>query len=165
MGIWIDFWTLTQTSLDVAFAQFPNVDRRLRHRLLLAYRELDSYPDVRHCLSGLGAAGYRRAILSNGSADMLADAVRASGLTDVLEAIISVDEVRVFKPDGRVYQLACDTLGLQAHQVLFVSSNRWDVAGAAKFGFVPVWINRAGHPDEYPGLEPVLTLRDLSTLA
>jgi 2-haloacid dehalogenase len=165
MGIWIHFWMLTEASLDHTFARFPKVDRNLRQPLLDAYRVLEAYPDARSCLARIGAAGYRRAILSNGERNMLAAAVTAAGLSDVIEAVWSVDEVSVFKPDHRVYELARAHLALQPHEIALVSSNRWDVAGAAAFGFVPIWVNRARQPEEYPGLEPVATVSNLSEIS
>lgn len=162
MGIWIHFWMLTQASLDHTFARFPRVDRHLRQALLDGWRNLDVFPDSAPCLDRLGQAGFGRAILSNGERDMLADVIRAAGLASRFELVLSVDEVSIFKPAPAVYELARARIGLQPHEIAFVSSNRWDVAGAAAFGFVPIWVNRTGQPSEYPGLEAVATVSDLS---
>jgi len=106
----------------------------------------------------------RLAILSNGSPSMLAAAVDASGIGGLLDAVISVDAVRLYKPRPEVYALVTGRFGIAAESVVFVSSNRWDVMGAASFGFRPVWINRARGPDEYPDHAPVRVVADLWAL-
>jgi 2-haloacid dehalogenase len=95
---------------------------------------------------------------------MLVDAVASAGIAGRLDIVLSVDSVKVFKTSPRAYELVLTALGVKAGEVVFVSSNRWDVAGAAAFGFRPVWVNRTGLPDEYPGLEPVATIPDLAAL-
>jgi 2-haloacid dehalogenase len=164
-GQYRDFWQLTQAALDYCFASFPTVDPALRQPLLDAYRVLDAYPEASALLDRLCASGFATGILSNGEPAMLADAATSSGLMPRLDAILSVDAVRVFKTAPATYQLVLDRFRLAPHEVLFVSSNRWDVAGAAAFGFVPVWVNRAGNPPEYPGLDPAATVRDLNGVA
>jgi 2-haloacid dehalogenase len=113
----------------------------------------------------LKTKGFATAILSNGSTDMLAAAVDGAKLHDVLDRVLSVDAVRAFKPPLHVYDLALDALGARADEIAFVSSNRWDVAGAANRGLKPIWVNRAGNPEEYPGLEPVAVIRSLAEVA
>jgi 2-haloacid dehalogenase len=163
-GRFVDFWTLTQRALDHAFATFPDADPSVREKLLDAYRVLDAYPEAANVLKQLKSQGFSTGILSNGETGMLADAVRSAGLAGLLDQVISVDEVAVFKTDPRTYALVESRFSLTAGEVAFVSSNRWDVAGAAAFGFTCLWVNRAGLPDEYPGLMPAATLRDLSTI-
>jgi len=165
MGQYESFWELTGRALDFAFARFPKVDRNLRNSLLDAYRKLDAYPDARPTLSKLKGAGRATAILSNGSTDMLESAVKGAALHDVLDHVISVDAVRIFKPALPVYDLAINALGVAPNEIVFVSSNRWDVAGASNAGLKPVWVNRAGNPNEYPGLNPVETVSDLGKLS
>jgi 2-haloacid dehalogenase len=165
MGRYESFWTLTGRALDFAFARFPKVDRGLRASLLDAYYKLDAYPDARPTLAKLKAEGCATAILSNGSTDMLTAAVKGAKLHDVLDHVLSVDAVRTFKPLPKVYDLAIDALGVKANEIAFVSSNRWDVAGAANAGLAPIWVNRGGNPDEYPGLEPVAVIRGLAEVA
>lgn len=159
------FWTLTERALDFCFARFPNVDRGLRPVLLDAYKKLDAYPDARPTLEKLRAAGMKTAILSNGSTEMLNSAVEAAKLKDVLDFVLSVDEVQGFKPGLEVYDLAIDALGMKPEEIVFVSSNRWDVAGSANAKFKPVWVNRAGNPDEYPRFRPVQVVKSLNELA
>ena len=164
-GQYADFWTLTERALDFAFARVGTVDRALRPKLLDAYRRLAPFPDALEALTALKTQGARLAILSNGSPAMLDAAVEASKIGGLLDAVLSVDAVRLYKPRPEVYALVTDRFGVAAAGVVFVSSNRWDVMGAAAFGFRPVWVNRARNPDEYPEHPPVQIVTDLSMLA
>lgn len=163
-GRYVDFWTLTQRALDYAFARLPSVDRALRQPLLEAYMKLDAYPDGRTAVAELKARGFQTAILSNGSPDMLQAAVDASGMAPLLDAVVSVDTVRMNKPRPEVYALVTDRFGLSPGQIVFVSSNRWDVMGAVAFGFRGLWVNRNAMPDEYAEYAPLRVIRDLSEL-
>ena len=164
MGAHVDFWQLTEQALDFAFSKVPSADRALRAALLEAYWHLDCYPEVPAVLKALKGSGARLAILSNGSSDMLAAAVRSAALDQVLDEIFSVETVRRFKTDPSVYDLVTTAWRLYPSAVSFQSSNRWDIAGAAKFGFRTVWINRADQPDEYGDLPPELILPSLEGL-
>ncbi|MDN2583597.1 haloacid dehalogenase type II [Aquibium sp. ELW1220] len=164
MGSYQDFWQLTQQALDFAFARVPSADRSLRQTLLDAYWRLDCYPEVPAVLKALKADGARLAILSNGSPAMLEAAVKSAGLDLVLDDVFSVDAVRKFKTDPSVYDIVTTALRVYPNAVSFQSSNRWDVAGAAKFGFRTVWINRSGQPDEYLDHPPSVILPSLGGL-
>jgi 2-haloacid dehalogenase len=164
-GRYEDFWTLTGRALDVALARFPAVDRALRPALLDAYKTLDAFADARAALTALKARGHPTAILSNGSPAMLEAAVAAAGLGPHLDAVLSVDAIRMYKPRPEVYRLATDRFAVAPADVVFVSSNRWDVMGATAFGFRAAWINRGGMPDEYSDLAPAQVLSDLGQLA
>lgn len=159
-----DFWQVTQDSLDWALEAARLDDPALRQRLLDLYLELDAYPEVTGVLSRLKAQGHATAILSNGSPDMLAAAVTSAGLTDKLDAVLSVEEAGIFKPHDRVYDLVIDQFGGPKHKVLFVSSNGWDAAGAAGYGFRTIWVNRAGEPVDRLYAEPHQVLPDLTPL-
>lgn len=165
MGAYADFWQLTEEALDFAFAKFPSADPRLRSSLLDAYRELDCYIEVPAVLKKLKAGGARVAILSNGSPEMLNTAVRRAALEPVLDAVFSCDAIRRFKTDQSVYELVTNTWRLYPDAVSFQSSNRWDIAGATRFGFRTVWINRSAQPDEYLDFEPSVILPSLEGLA
>jgi 2-haloacid dehalogenase len=167
-GRYADFWTLTERALEYAFARVPSVDRALRPKLLEAYLRLEAFADARDALMALKSQNLRLAILSNGSPHMLGSAVEASGLGDLFDALLSVDSVHAYKPRPEVYALVTQRFGLVPSEVLFVSSNRWDVMGAASFGFATIWINRARVPDEYPDWSPgrvVSSLAGLPSLA
>ena len=163
-GRYADFWTLTQAALDFSFDRVPSVDRALRDRLLDAYLTLDAFPDAHAVLRELKARGEQTAILSNGSPAMLKAAVEAAQLADQLDAVLSVDGLRMYKPRPEVYALATEAFACRPADVVFVSSNRWDVMGASAFGFRTAWVNRARMPDEYAPA-PTVTLSDLSGLA
>lgn len=164
-GHYVDFWTLTERALDYAFARCPSVDRALRARLLDAYFKLDAFVDARAALKALKGKGLRTAILSNGNPRMLDGAVTAAGLANDIDAVLSVDAIRIYKPQPAVYAMVTETFGIAAADVIFVSSNRWDVMGATAFGFRCIWVNRANMPDEYPDFKPVKIVRDLASLA
>jgi 2-haloacid dehalogenase len=164
-GRYEDFWTLTERALDFALARFPSVDRALRPKLMDAYRTLDAFGDAGAILRALKARGLRTAILSNGSPAMLAAAVDRAQLGADLDAVLSVDAIRMYKPRPEVYRLVTDHFGIAPADVIFVSSNRWDVMGATAFGFRAAWINRGRMPDEYADLAPVRVLTDLGGLA
>ena len=136
----------------------------VRSDLLSLYRELDAYAEVPQMLAALKAGGIRTAILSNGAPNMLRAAVETADLGNRLDAALSVDELRVFKPDPRVYQLAVDRLGVAAERICFVSTNGWDAAGAAYFGFKVAWLNRFGQqPERLPGT-PAAVIETLDEL-
>lgn len=164
MGSYLDFWQLTEQALDFAFAKYPSADPALKPRLLDAYRDLDCYPEVPAVLKALKAEGCRVAILSNGSPAMLETAVRKAALDTVLDDVFSVDEIRRFKTDQSVYELVTTAWRLYPGAVSFQSSNRWDIAGATKFGFRTVWINRTNQPDEYKDHAPSVILPSLDRL-
>lgn len=159
-----DFWTLTERALDFALAKTASAPAAMREPLLDAYRTLDAYEEVIEVLTLLRDKGARTAILSNGSPQMLARAVDAAGVADLLDAVLSVDELQTYKPRPSVYELVTTRFRVFAEAVSFQSSNRWDIAGATAFGFRTVWINRSGEPDEYADLAPAVTLSSLRGL-
>ena len=163
-GAYADFWQLTEQALDYALQRVPSADPGLRDKLLEAYWHLDCYPEVPAVLKALKADGSRLAILSNGSPAMLEAAVKSAALDLVLDDIFSVDMVQRFKPDPAVYDLVTTGWRLYPGSVSFQSSNRWDVAGATKFGFRTVWINRSAQPDEYRDFPPGAILPSLEGL-
>ena len=145
---YVDFWRVTEDSLDYALDAHGIDDAALRDDLLHAYLALDCYPEVPGVLGTLREAGLRTAILSNGSPMMLEAAVESAGIGGGLDAIISVDELGMYKPSPEVYQLAMDELEVGRGQVSFQSSNAWDAAAAATFGFRVAWCNRFGQARE-----------------
>jgi 2-haloacid dehalogenase len=157
-----DFWQLTGDALDYALETL-NLDRPgLRDRLMGLYLELAPFPEVPDVLHRLKAAGMRTAILSNGNPRMLDAAVNAARLGSLLDAVLSVEEVGVFKPHPKVYQLAVDRLGVPAGAIAFQSSNSWDAYSAKAFGMQVVWCNRYGQrPERIPSTPD----REITTLA
>ncbi|MEL6620690.1 MAG: haloacid dehalogenase type II [Pseudomonadota bacterium] len=162
-GAHTDFWQVTQDGLDWALEKTGHdADPALRQRLLALYWELQAYPEVPAMLHALKAAGLNAAILSNGSPDMLQGAVQSAGLEGVLDTCLSVESVGIFKPDARVYDLVGQHFGCDRDAVLFVSSNGWDAAGAAGYGFTTAWVNRAGEPVDRLPWTPQHILSDLT---
>jgi 2-haloacid dehalogenase len=159
-----DFWQVTQDGLDWAMEANGLADAATRARLLELYWELAAYAEVPAMLAALKARGMATAILSNGSPDMLNGAVSSAGITDVLDAVLSVEDVGVFKPHDRVYDLVGARFGCARDEVLFVSSNGWDAAGAAGYGFQTVWVNRGGEPVDRLYATPHHVLSDLTTI-
>ncbi|MGI9569448.1 MAG: haloacid dehalogenase type II, partial [Desulfobulbia bacterium] len=145
-----NFEAVTAAALDFAISSVGGIDTNVRQKLLEAYMELDSYPEVRDILSELKTRGAHTAILSNGTAGMLDAAVTSSGIADLLDACISIEEAGIYKPAPEVYQLAVERISIGVSDISFQSSNRWDIAGAKSFGFHTAWINRFGQPDEFP---------------
>lgn len=158
------FWSLTEQALDYALARCPTVDHSIRPLLLDSYRALDAYADAKEALAKLRARGLRTGILSNGDHPMLSAAVNSAGLASALDIVLSVDAAKVFKTSPDAYHLALDALSLNADEIVFVSSNRWDIAGAAAFGLIPIWVNRFNMPDEYAELEPHAVVTSLDKL-
>ncbi len=144
MGEYINFWQVTQDGLDFAMETLDIDDASLRQDLLQAYLELDTYPEVIPVLTRLRENGMKTAILTNGSPDMIEAAVKHSGISELLDACLSVEDVGIFKPDPRVYALAVERLGVEAPSISFQSSNAWDAAGASYFGMTVAWVNRFG---------------------
>ena len=159
-----DFWTVTEDGLDWALEAQGLADPATRKRLLELYWELAAYPEVPAMLATLKSAGKKTAILSNGSPAMLEAAVKSAGIEEQLDAVLSVEAVGVFKPHAKVYDMVQDRFGCARDEVLFVSSNGWDIAGAADYGFKTAWVNRAGDPVDRLFGKPHHILRDLTTI-
>jgi 2-haloacid dehalogenase len=164
MGRYTDFWHVTGESLDVAMQSLGLTNPLLRAELMQHYLSPTAYPGAADAVDRLAAAGLKTAILSNGSPTMLTGALSAARLENKFDAVISVEEVSVYKPHPSVYKLACDRFDLQPGQIAFVSSNSWDAAGAAAFGFRVVWINRTGAPSEKLPGEPEVEIAALADL-
>lgn len=159
-----DFWQLTRDALDFVAARHRITDPAVISALMESYRKLPPYPDAKPALQALRGRGMRTAILSNGEPGMLAEAVDAAGLTSILDACISVEQVGVYKPHPRVYALAERSLGLPLSRMAFVSSNAWDAQAAALAGFRVFWCNRQSLPQEYGLDQSATTMSSLDEL-
>lgn len=163
-GCYVEFWQVTQDGLDFAMEAVGLKDDALRQKLLDLYWKLDSYPEVPAMLQALKDGGLKTAILSNGSPAMLDGAVQSSGIGDRLDAVLSVDGHRFYKPRPQIYAMVTDHFKISPQEVCFMSSNGWDAAAAAFFGFQVCWVNRTGQPQERLPGEPKRILKDLSQL-
>ncbi|WP_120502474.1 haloacid dehalogenase type II [Roseovarius sp. EL26] len=160
-----DFWDVTQNGLDWALeAEGLQDDHALRERLLQLYWELDAFAEVPAMLNTLKDRGLNTAILSNGSPDMLNGAVQSAQIGDVLDDVLSVESVRIFKPASVVYDLVGQRFDCAKREVLFVSSNGWDASAAAGYGFTTAWVNRAGDPVDRLPAKPNHILPDLTSI-
>ena len=159
-----DFWQVTGEALDFSLETLRLSGSGLRDRLLSLYLTLDVFPEVRDTLARLKQAGMRTAILSNGSPHMLQAAVEGARIAHLVDAVLSVEEVGIYKPHPRVYQLAVERLGLEAGAIAFQSSNAWDAWAASAFGMRVVWCNRYDQrPEKLPG-RPDREIRSLAEL-
>jgi len=159
-----DFWQVTGDALDFALESLELSTPRLRERLMDLYLGLEPFPEVPAVLAALREAGFKTAILSNGSPMMLEALVRRSKLEAMFDAVLSVDAVKVFKTHPKGYQYALDTLGLKASAISFQSSNAWDAHGASDFGMRVVWCNRYGQRRERLPGRPDFEVRTLAEL-
>lgn len=137
-----DFWQVTGDALDFSLETLMLDQAGLRDRLMGLYLTLDTFPEVPDVLRQLKAAGLKTAILSNGTPSMLHSAVENAQIDSLVDIVLSVEDVGVYKPDPRVYQLAVDRLAIHASQISFQSSNAWDAHAASSFGMKVVWCNR-----------------------
>lgn len=157
-----DFWQVTGDALDFTLETLGIRTPRLRDRLMSLYLELDVFREVPRVLRQLKAAGLKTAILSNGTPAMLEAVVKRAGLGTLIDCILSVEEVGVYKPHPKVYQLAVDRLSVPAAAIAFQSSNAWDAHAASAFGMQVVWCNRYGQRRErLPGAPA----REIASLA
>ncbi len=164
MGEYVEFWQVTGDGLDYALAAHGIDNPDIRQRLMDLYLTIDAYPDAISTLTELRERGYATAILSNGSGKMLDAAVKSSGLEPLLDKVLSVEEVGIYKPDSRVYQLAVDHMEASPDQICFVSANSWDCSGSSNFGFQNAHVNRFGQPEENLPGEPRAIIKSLSEL-
>ena len=163
MGAYVDFWAVTEAALRHTLRRLGLTPSAAQvRRLMDAYLSLACFPEVPAALERL--AGRPRAVLSNGSPAMLAAAVASSGLGKYLDHVVSVDAVRTYKPSPLVYALGPETLGMPAGELLFVSSNSWDAAGAKAFGYQVAWCNRTDAPEEELGVRADIVVRALDQL-
>ena len=159
----IPFRDITRLSLHYAL-RMTGLDEAIAPSLLESYQRLAAFPEVATVLSALKARGAKLAILSNGDTDMLDDLVESANLTGIFDALISTRAAGTFKPVPKVYALATEVFSVKPDAITFLSSNRWDIAGAASFGLQTIWVNRAGNPDEYPHFPAGKTVANLTPL-
>ncbi|MDP1613143.1 MAG: haloacid dehalogenase type II [Sulfuritalea sp.] len=159
-----DFWQVTGDALDYAMSTLGMHDDALRARLMDLYLSIAAYPEVPAMLAELKGRGIKLAILSNGTPAMLAAAVKNSSIAEYFDAVLSVEEIGVYKPHPDVYGLAPKRLGLPAEQICFLSSNSWDAFSAKAFGMRVLWCNRFGQAPERIPAAPDGEITDLSQL-
>ncbi|MFD2207099.1 haloacid dehalogenase type II [Kiloniella antarctica] len=159
-----DFWQITSDALRYALRYHDMESDRLHDRLMSLYLELTAYDDALKTVKLLKSAGYPTLILSNGSQNMLDKALEHSGLAADIDRAISIDEIEIYKPSPSVYKLVTDQMKCTPSEILFVSANAWDVAGANSYGFRVAWINRFKRPQEILPGGPEFIIDSLSEL-
>ena len=158
-----DFWQITEDSLDKSM-NFYNIDNAMRSELLNLYKVLSPFTEVRDALNKLKQSNYKLAILSNGTPDLLNELVVSNGLKGIFDDIFSVEEVGIFKPDSKVYDLPINKYNIEKNEVLFLSANTWDVSGAGNYGYNTVWVNRNNNIFDKLDFEPNKQISNLSEL-
>ena len=158
-----DFWKITEDSLDKSM-NFYNIDNSMRSELLNLYKVLSPFTEVRDALNKLKQSNYKLAILSNGTPDLLNELVVSNGLKNIFDDIFSVEEVGIFKPDSKVYDLPINKYKIEKNEVLFLSANTWDVSGAGNYGYNTAWVNRNNNIFDKLDFEPNQQISNLSEL-
>ncbi len=141
MGRHKDFWQITEDSLDKSMQVF-NIDKIKKNELLDLYRILSPYPEVKKTLENLKEKKYKLAILSNGTPSLLNELVKSNGLQNLFDDIFSIEEVKIYKPSSKVYDMPIKKYNIKNEEVAFLSANTWDVSGGGNYGFTSVWVNR-----------------------
>ena len=160
-----DFWQITEDSLDKSMKTF-DIDSSMRNELLNLYRKLSTYPEVKEVLIKLKKK-YKLSILSNGTPDLLNNLVNSNDLKNIFEDIFSIEEVGVYKPDKKVYDLPTKKYGVKKEDIVFLSSNTWDVSGGGNYGYNAIWVNRTNNVFDKLDYKPkneVKNLRELLNL-
>ena len=158
-----NFWQITEDSLDHAMATF-NIDKNMRKELLNLYKKLSPYPEVKECLDALKSKKIKIAILSNGTPDLLKGLVESNNIQSYFDNIISVEDVKIYKPDPKVYEMPIKKYNCKPENICFLSSNTWDVSGGGVFGYNAVWVNRFNKIFDKLGYNPQYIINNLNQL-
>jgi 2-haloacid dehalogenase len=159
-----NFWQITEDSLDHAIETF-NINKNMRKELLNLYKELSPYPEVKECLDALKSKKIKKAILSNGTPDLLKGLVENNNIQSYFDNIISVEDVKIYKPDPRVYEMPIKKYNCKPENICFLSSNTWDVSGGGVFGYNAVWVNRFNKVFDKLDYKPQYTINNLNQLS
>ena len=136
-----DFWKVTEDSLDKSMNLF-NIDKSMKNELLNLYKVLNTFPEVRDVLNKLKEKNYKLAILSNGTPKLLNELVSSNNLNNIFDDIFSIEEVGIYKPDAKVYDMPVKKYKIQKEEIVFLSANTWDVSGGGNYGYSSIWVNR-----------------------
>ena len=136
-----DFWSITEDSLDKSMKVF-NIDFAMKNELLNLYKTLSPYPEVKDVLNSLKKKNYKLSILSNGTPVLLNELVKSNDLENIFDDLFSIEEVGVYKPDSRVYDMPIKKYQIKSEEVAFLSANTWDVSGGGNYGYNSIWVNR-----------------------
>ena len=158
-----DFWNVTEDSLDKSMKVY-GIDKNMKNELLDLYKVLSPYPEVNEVLKNLKNKKFKIAILSNGTPTLLNDLVTSNNLNNLFDDLFSVEEVKIYKPDPRVYELPLKKYSIKANQVTFLSANTWDVSGGGNFGYNSIWVNRNNSEFDILDYQPKIEINNLKQL-
>ncbi len=158
-----DFWQITEDSLDKSM-KFFNIENSMKDELLNLYKILSPYPEVKETINKIKEKNLKLAILSNGTPDLLKELVQSNNLENIFDDIFSIEDVRIFKPDPKVYDIPVSKYKIEKNKIIFLSANTWDVAGAGNYGFNSVWVNRNNNIFDNLDYKPNHTLQNLKQL-
>jgi len=159
-----DFWQVTEDSLDKSMKVF-NIDNSMRNELLDLYKILSPYSEVPEVLKSLKEKNYKLSILSNGTPSLLNELVKSNNLENLFDDIFSIEEVGIYKPDSRVYDMPIKKYKIQNDEVAFLSANTWDVSGGGNYGFNSIWVNRNNNVFDNLDYKPENEIKNLKELA
>ena len=158
-----DFWQITEDSLDKSMKAFK-IDNSMKNELLNLYKVLSPYPEVKEVLKKLKVKEYKLAILSNGTPALLSELVKSSNLENIFDDLFSVEEVRIYKPDSKVYDLPVKKYQIKPDEVAFLSANTWDVSGGGNYGYNAIWVNRNNNIFDNLDYKPKNEINNLTQL-
>ena len=158
-----DFWQVTEDSLDKSINTF-NIDKSMRNELLDLYKILNTFPEVKDVLKKLKEKKYKLAILSNGTPALLNDLVKSNNLESIFDDIFSIEEVKIYKPDAKVYDIPVKKYQIQKNEIAFLSANTWDVSGGGNYGYNAIWVNRNNNIFDNLDYKPKNEIKNLKHL-
>ena len=158
-----NFWDVTEDSLDKSMKVF-NIDKNMKNELLSLYKILSPYPEVKGVLEDLKKKNFKLAILSNGTLDLLNELVESNKLNNLFDDLFSIEEVKIYKPDPRVYEIPIKKYKIKSDEITFLSANTWDVSGGGNFGYNSIWVNRHNSVFDILDFQPKNEISNLTQL-
>jgi 2-haloacid dehalogenase len=158
-----NFWDITEDSLDKSMKVF-NINKNMKNELLSLYKILSPYPEVKEVLEDLKKKNFKLAILSNGTLDLLNELVESNKLNNLFDDLFSIEEVKIYKPDPRVYEIPIKKYKIKSDEITFLSANTWDVSGGGNFGYNSIWVNRHNSVFDILDFQPENEISNLTQL-
>jgi len=158
-----DFWQITEDSLDKSMHEY-SIDVSMRDELLNLYKVLSTFPEVKEVLEKLKEKNYKLAILSNGTPSLLQELVKSNNLVNIFNDIFSIEEVGIYKPDSKVYDIPIKKYQVEKKEVIFLSANTWDVSGGGNYGYNSIWVNRSNNTFDKLDYKPKHQFKNLNEI-